>query len=100
MPTFLVESYEPRVRAQEIRQLEARARAAARACGGHYIRSILTPEDELCLYVFESPSRERLEEAARATGFGSVRVTEASEFPRNRVDAATRAVTDCQEDAR
>ena len=88
MATFLVESYEPRGRAQEVTQLEARARAAARACGGRYVHSILTPEDELCLYVFESPSRERLEEAARAAGFGSVRVTEASEFPRNRKEDA------------
>ncbi len=81
MPTFLVESYEPRGRAQQLRELDTRAQAAARACGGRYIRSIYAPQDELCLHVFEAPSSEGLERAATGAGFAGVRVTEAAELP-------------------
>jgi hypothetical protein len=84
MPTFLVESYEPRGRAHEPAELEERARAAARACGGRYVRSILTPQDELCLYLFEAPTREGLEQAAASAGLMEVRITEASELPGER----------------
>lgn len=82
MPTFLVASYEPAGSAQQLSELEARAHTAARGCGGRYVRSILTPEDEIGLHVFESPSRERLEYAVASAGFAGVRVTEAAEFPR------------------
>jgi hypothetical protein len=82
MPTFLVESYEPRGRApQQLPELEARARVAAGACGGRYIRSIFAPQDELCLHLFESRSREGLERALAAEGFAGVRLTEAAELP-------------------
>jgi hypothetical protein len=84
MATFLVESYEPRGRAQQLPELEARARVAARACGGRYIRSILTPDDELCLSMFEAPSREELEQAALAAGFSAVHVSVASELADDR----------------
>jgi hypothetical protein len=77
--TFLVEVYEPRTHAPAER--EARAHAATAIGGVRHVRSIFTPEDELCLHVFESPSRERLEQALEAAGFGYVRVTEAAEFP-------------------
>ena len=81
MATFLVEAYEPRARGSALAALEARARAAARARGIGYVRSIFTPKDELCLHVFEAPSRERLEQSLTAAGFGYVRVTEAAELP-------------------
>ena len=84
MVAFLVETYEPRERAGALAVLEARARAAAGAGGVRYVRSIFTPQDELCLHVFESPSREQLEEAMAAVGFGYVRMTEAAEFPERR----------------
>jgi len=78
----LVEVHEPRTHAPSAR--EARAHAATGIDGVSYVRSIFTPEDELCLHVFESPSRERLEEALAAASFGYVRVTEAAEFPERR----------------
>jgi hypothetical protein len=81
--TFLVETYEPRERAA-LAALGAHARAAARTGGVRYVRSIFTPQDELCLHVFESSSRERLEEAMEAAGFAYVRMTEAAEFPERR----------------
>ena len=82
MATFLVEVYEPRTHAPAAR--EAAAHAATGIDGVRYVRSIFTPEDELCLHVFESSSRERLEEALAAASFGYVRVTEAAEFPERR----------------
>jgi hypothetical protein len=81
MATFLVETYEPRGRAGALSALEARARAAAQTDEVTYVHSIFTPEDELCLHVFESPSRERLQRAMAAARFGYVRMTEAAEFP-------------------
>jgi hypothetical protein len=81
MPTFLVESYEPRGSAEEH---ASRARAAAAADGGRYIRSIYAPQDELCLHIFESPSPERLEQAMDAAGFSYVCITEVAEFPTER----------------
>jgi len=80
--TFLIEAYEPRAKAPSV--LEARARAVAGTGGVEYVRSIFTPQDELCLHVFESPSRERLEAALAAIGFAYVRVTEATELPERR----------------
>jgi hypothetical protein len=88
VPTFLVEAHEPRARGSALAALEERARAAARARGIRYVRSIFTPQDELCLHVFESPSRERLERSLAAASFGYVRVTEAAELPRSQPDRA------------
>jgi hypothetical protein len=82
--TFLVETHEPRGQAGALSSLESRARAAAQTGGVTYVHSIFTPEDELCLHVFESPSRERLEQAMTAARFGYVRMTEAAEFPERR----------------
>lgn len=81
MPTFLVESYEPRGRALET---EAWTRAAAQAGGLTYVRSIFTPQDEVSLHIFESPSRDRLALALADAGLGEVRITEATEFPPER----------------
>ena len=88
MATFLVEAYEPRGGAGALAALEGRARDAARARGIRYVRSIFTPQDELCLHVFESSSHERLEQVLAAAGFGYVRVTEAAELPRSHGDRA------------
>lgn len=88
MATFLVETYEPPARGSALAALEEGARAAARARGIRYVRSIFTPQDELCLHVFESPTCERLEQALAAAGFGYVRVTEAAELPRSQRDRA------------
>ena len=52
MVTFLVETYEPRERSGALGVLEADAGAAAETGGVRYVRSIFTPEDELCLHVF------------------------------------------------
>ncbi len=82
--TFLVETYEPPGPADALSALEARARAAVGTGDVEYVRSILTPQDELCLHVFESPSRERLEEAMAAAGLDYVRITEAAELPERR----------------
>lgn len=93
MATFLVETHEPRAHGSALAALEARARAAARARGIRYVRSIVTPQDQLCLHVFESRSRESLEQSLAGAGFRYVRVTEAAELPlsqRSRAEARAR----------
>ena len=88
MTTFLVEAYEPGPPKGGLAALEARARAAAATGDVRYVRSIFTPQDELCLHVFESSSREHLERSLATAGFGYVRVTEAAELPSSRPDRA------------
>ena len=83
--TFLVEAYEPRGRgAEALSALEARARAAATELSRsgsrtRYVRTMFLPEDELCLHIFEAPSREAVLEAARIAGLADARITEAVE---------------------
>jgi Protein of unknown function (DUF4242) len=89
VPTYVVEAYEPRGRGAEVLSgLEARARAAAielstSGSPARYVRAIFLPEDEICLHVFEAPSREVVREAARRAGLTEARITEAVErgFP-------------------
>ncbi|MGH2982034.1 MAG: hypothetical protein ACRDKV_08340 [Solirubrobacterales bacterium] len=59
-----------------------RIRAAAAAVGPErvavrYLSSILMPGDELCLHLFEGPSREAVRGAAVRAGLDPLRVIEA-----------------------
>ena len=86
MRTFLVEAYEPRGRgAEALSVLETRARAAAADLSRsgsrtRYVRTMFLPEDEICLHVFEAPSREAVLEAARTAGLTDARITEVVEL--------------------
>ena len=42
----------------------------------HHLRSILVPEDEMCVLHYEAPSRELALEAARRAGVTSDRIVE------------------------
>lgn len=82
MPSYLVETYLTRGDAGVIAALEERARSAAEELtregtsvgfGG----SIHVPEDELCFFAFDAPSREVAALAAQLAGLDALRVVEA-----------------------
>jgi hypothetical protein len=70
MPSYLVELYLPRARAEEARTAGDRARAAAAelSAGGvpvQYVRTTYQPEDETCFHVFVAESAEAVDEVCR-----------------------------------
>ena len=82
MPSYLVETYLTRGRANERRASERRARTAAAELtqGSSLVRfdhSIHVPEDEICFYVFDAPSARDAALAARRAGLDPLRVVEA-----------------------
>ena len=81
MTSYLIEAYTPA--SQSLAEIAERARSAAVELTGAgipvtYDRSILIPEDELCLHLLDGPSREAIFEAARKAGISPVRVVETS----------------------
>ena len=89
MPSYLVESYLPHGRSEELEAAAARARSAARAVsaeGGRvrYLRSALLPGDELCLHLFEADSAALVSEAIEIAAIAAERVVEAVLEPRPR----------------
>jgi hypothetical protein len=82
MPSYLVESYLPHGRSEELEAAAARARSAARALSAdgrrvRYLRSALLPGDELCLHLFEADSAAVVGEASELAGIAAERVVEA-----------------------
>ena len=82
MPSYLVETYLTRGRANERRAGERRARTAAAELtqGSRLVRfdhSIHVPEDEICFYIFDAPSAGDAARAARRAGLDPLRVVEA-----------------------
>ena len=82
MPSYLVETYLARGRAQEREARERRARSAAEELTRgttrvRFDRSIHVPEDEICFYVFDASSASDAAEAARRAGLDPIRVVEA-----------------------
>lgn len=82
MPSYLVETYLSRGRADERLTRTRRARAAADELtrkGTHvrFERSIHLPEDEICFFVFEADSGREATLAAEQAGLDPLRVVEA-----------------------
>jgi uncharacterized protein DUF4242 len=80
---YLVESYLP-AGGVGIEVIDGRARAAAEELAGEgaavrHLRSMLVPEDEMCVLHYDAASRELAVEAARRAGVISDRVVEAVE---------------------
>lgn len=79
MPTFLLEAYLPRSRAQEARAAGKRARAAAEELSREgtairYVRTTFLPEDETCFHLFEAGSADAVAEVSRRAELGRSRV--------------------------
>jgi hypothetical protein len=84
MPTFLVESYAPRISEQTCARLEQEAREAVRELAAEgrqiaYLSSIFIREDETCFHLFEAPSARAIAELSRRAGHAEGRVVEAVE---------------------
>jgi hypothetical protein len=82
---YLVESYVSPA-AAHIEEIDGRARRAAGELAGEgaairFLRSILVPEDEMCVLHYDASSRELAIEAARRAGLTSDRVVEMLEGP-------------------
>ena len=83
MPSYLVETYLARCHAGERAASEARARSAADELtrAGTCVRFdgvIHVPEDELCFFTFDAPSRREALLAAQRAGIEALRVVEAA----------------------
>lgn len=70
--TYLVECYWPGVTEADL----AAALARPEDEGAHCLESILVPEDEIVLCVYEGPSEEAVRQASRRSGLPSERITE------------------------
>jgi hypothetical protein len=84
LPTYLVEVYLPRSRADEARASGARARAAGEeVCSEgariRYVRTTFLPADETCFHLFEASERAAVEEVSRRAALGSARIVPAIE---------------------
>ena len=84
MPSYLVESYVPRVLVGEIDGLAGRAREAAEGLAREgndvrYLRSSFLPEDEMWLLWFDAPTPELVGEAGRRAELDFARIVEAVE---------------------
>ena len=82
---YLVELYTPFP--GDFAELDRRVRAAAEKLAKEgaplrHERSILVPEDEICLLIYDAPSAELALEASRRAGVVSERVVEAIEGDR------------------
>ena len=82
---YLVESYVSPAGAH-IEEIDGRAQSAADELAGEgaairFLRSILVPEDEMCVLHYDASSRELAVEAARRAGLTSDRVVEMLEGP-------------------
>jgi len=86
VPSYLVETFLARARAEERTTYEARARAAAEAASvsGTRVRfegAINVPEDEICFFVFDAPTRNEALLVARRAALDPIRVVEAFTSP-------------------
>jgi predicted aminopeptidase len=82
MPNYLVETYLARCQAREREAREQRARSAAEELTQELTRVrfdglIHIPEDEICFYVFDAPSADDAEAAARRAGLDPIRIVQA-----------------------
>ena len=82
MPSYLVETYLARGRAEERLACERRARSAAEELTQgrtrvSFDRSIHVPEDEMCFFVFDAPSSREAALVAQRAELDPIRIVEA-----------------------
>jgi hypothetical protein len=89
VPSYLVETFLPRGAAGERAARERRAHSAAeelthKGTRVRLDRTIHVPEDEICFFVFEAPSREDAALAADIAAVNPLRIVEAASFANNK----------------
>ena len=82
MPGYLVETYLARGQAGELAARERRARSAVEELTRErarvrFDRCIYVPEDEVCFFVFEAPSRREAALVAERAELDPIRIVEA-----------------------
>jgi hypothetical protein len=82
VPGYLVETYLARGQAGELANRERRAQSAAEELTRErarvrFERSIYVPEDEVCFFVFEAPSRREAALVAQRAELDPIRIVEA-----------------------
>jgi hypothetical protein len=87
LPTYLVEVYLPRSRADEARVAGSRVQAAAEQLSREgepvrYVRTTFLPDDETCFHLIETPTAAAAEEVSRRAALGRARIVAAIEAPR------------------
>ena len=91
MAQFLVEAYEARRGGDAVHARLERLRRAAtelsrRGSRIRYLQRVFVPQDELCLYLFESASVDAVREALALAAVQYERIVETEEVPREPVD--------------
>lgn len=76
MPSFILETYVPRLTAGELDDLVERARRAAAGTPVIHVRSYFVPDDDMCMHVFEGPSVAAVQEIAESAGLESERIVQ------------------------
>jgi Protein of unknown function (DUF4242) len=84
LPTYLVEVYLPRSRADEARVAGSRVQAAANQLSSEgqpvrYLRTTFLPDDETCFHLIEAPTTAAAEEVSRRAALSSARIVTAIE---------------------
>jgi hypothetical protein len=82
MPSYLIESYLPRSRSDELRAVVDRLRRATESLAAdgtriRHLRSTFVPNDELCLHLLEAESAAIAGEASRRAAIEPARVVQA-----------------------
>jgi len=82
MPSYLIESYLPRSRYDELPAVVSRLRHAAETLAAEgtrvrHLRSTFVPNDELCLHLLEAESAATVGEASRRAAIEPARVVQA-----------------------
>jgi hypothetical protein len=86
VPSYLVELYLPRSRADEAPAIVSRARAAAaeltaEGMAVRYVRTTYVPDDETCFHLFEADSASPVEEVCTRAALGRIRIVAAVDEP-------------------
>jgi len=86
VPTYLVETYMPRSRAEQARAYGRRACVAAEELSDEgvpvrYVRALFLPADETCFLLFEAASAVAVEAVSRRARLGGARIVLAVEAP-------------------
>ena len=87
MKQFFVEVFTARANAGKLGTAERRATLAARRLSNadrevQFVRATYIPEDEICFFVFDAPSRGDAALVAQRAGLEPIRVVEAVPAPK------------------